>query len=107
MRDWKARDTVMVIFMVAVVGIMLMQMVQNDRLYERMNHLIRAMEANTAGGPMPGMASTSPPAGALAGTQSRPAGTPAAWRVPNCQPGGAAILGEESAPTNMNIFTYK
>jgi peptide/nickel transport system substrate-binding protein len=94
MREWKLRDTVMTIFMVAVVGIMLMQMVQNDRLYDRVTTLIRAMESSPHG--FTG-------AQGVATTQTAGSG----WLVPDAEPGGAAIICYNAQPANLNPITYK
>lgn len=96
MREWKARDTVMLLFMLAVVGIMLMQMVQNDRLYTRVSQLIQQLES---GGSVAG-AAISP---------DRPAGTQPAgsWAVPGAEPGGTVIVHYAAQPANLNPLTGK
>ncbi len=90
MSEWKLRDTVMVLFMILVVGIMLLQMVQNDRLYDRVSQAIRLLEAGS-GRP----------------TASGPASSSARWRVPGAEPGGSVIIHESARPTNLNIITSK
>lgn len=93
MNEWRLRDTILVIFMVLVVGVMLMQMVQNDRLYDRINTMIRLMER---GGATMGGASVA---------TTKPAGGD--WLVPDAEPGGTATVRYPAQPTNLNPFTYK
>jgi len=90
MRDWKLRDTVMVIFMLIVVAVMFMQMVQNDRLYERLNDTIRLIESGSYG--------------TVASTRGS---TGSEWIVPDAEPGGAAIIHYNAQPPNLNPVTYK
>ena len=90
MRDWKLRDTVMVIFMLIVVVVMFMQMVQNDRLYERLNDTIRLIESGSYG--------------TVASTRGF---TGNEWIVPDAEPGGAAIIHYNAQPPNLNPVTYK
>lgn len=104
MRDWKLRDTVMLLFMVAVVAVMLMQMTQNDRLYSRVNTLIRLLEANQGGYAAGGGWANSGGGGASASTAPADAYN---WLVPGAEPGGAVILHDSARPHNLNIITQK
>jgi len=89
MRDWKLRDTVMVIFMVAVVIIMFMQMAQNDRLYDRVSQMIHLLESGSIG------------LSAQSSCQSNQ------WRVPEAEPGGTVTIRYSAQPANLNPLTYK
>ena len=95
MNEWRLRDTILVVFMVLVVGIMLLQMVQNDRLYDRVNKAIRLMESGRENGAasMPVPASTTQAAGE--------------WLVPNADPGGTCIVCYTAQPATLNPLTYK
>ncbi len=94
MRNWTMRDTVMVLFMVAVVVIMFLQMAQNDRLYDRVSHAIRLMEKLGHSG------------GLQVGT-TRPAREGGEWLVPDAEPGGSVIVHESGRPANLNVITRK
>lgn len=91
MHEWRLRDTVLVIFMVNVIVVMLMQMIQNDRLYERVNRMISVVERNAAGG------------GAGLGTATRTDG--AGWRVPDGEPGGTIVVCYGEQPHQLNPVT--
>ena len=123
MREWKLRDTVMVIFMVLVVGIMLLQMVQNDRLHDQVSRSIRTMDDGTASLDqfnrrvarmvrlLDNQVAGSRPADG-GPTTSRPAGLFSQFLeeellVPGAEPGGTVTVCYSAQPTSINPLTYK
>ena len=92
MREWKLRDTVMVVFMVIVVITMYMQMVQNDRLYERVSDMINVVESGGF---------------ATATANSNTSDRDGRWLVPDAEPGGFAVVHYNAQPATLNPITYK
>jgi peptide/nickel transport system substrate-binding protein len=93
MRDWKPRDTVMTLFMIAVVVVMFLQMIQNDRLYDRVNDSIDLIEQGVA---------VRPQQAAQADLLREDE-----WLVPDGVLGGTVVMGYSARPKNLNPITYK
>ncbi len=91
----------MVVFMVVVVGIMLMQMVQNDRLYNRVSTLLKLLERQYAMGSFSQFPTTQ------GGSDPSTAADQRSLYVPESEPGGTVTIAYGAHPKNLNPITYK